>query len=81
MTQGTWESWTAEYVGATAMVRLEVFRGGVPSLYGCAVYDWFDRRPLYVSGSDLTLIDAKVDAEQEAKRYAGIAVADVIWKP
>jgi hypothetical protein len=51
-----------EYIGATAILHLEVLPSATRGLYRAAVYDWFDRKPLYISGSDSSLPDAKADA-------------------
>jgi hypothetical protein len=52
----------ARYLGARALLHLEVFPSKVLGLYRCAVYDWFDRKPLFVSGTDSSLDDAKAEA-------------------
>ena len=70
----------AEYPGATAMVHLKVFPGEIPGLYRCAVYEWFDNRPQYVSGLDSSLDDAKSEVEREAARLVGYA-GDAEWHP
>ena len=70
-----------EYIGATAMLHLEVFPGTTKVLYRAAVYDWFDREALYVSGADSTLTDAKAEAQREAEHHAGLAVVNTKWKP
>jgi hypothetical protein len=60
------------------MLHLEVFPSKTPGVYRCAVYEWFDRRPLYVSGTGSSLEDAKKEAEQEAARLAGYT-SDTEW--
>jgi hypothetical protein len=69
----------AEYLGARAMLYLEVFPSQGPNLYRCAVYEWFDRKPLFVSGSESSLEDARNEAEREAARLVGYAGSDVEW--
>jgi hypothetical protein len=70
----------AKYLGATAMVHLRVFPGKILGLYRCAVYEWFDRMPLYASGTDRPSEEAKIEAEREAARLVGYAGADVNWR-
>ena len=71
----------AEYLGARAMLYLEVFPSKRPGLYSCAVYKWFDRKPLFVSGSESSLEDAKKEVEREAARLVGYAGPGVEWLP
>lgn len=70
----------ARYLGARAMLHLEVFPDNVPGVYRCVIYDWFDWKPLFVSGTGQTLSDAKSEAEREAARFVGYA-GPVEWEP
>lgn len=56
----------ARYLGATTLLHLRVYPGKAHGLYRCTVYEWFDWTPLYVSGTDRSLSDAKSEAEREA---------------
>lgn len=70
----------ARYLGAITVVQLRVYPGKIPGLYRCAVYEWFDKKPLYVSGNDSALEDAKSEAEREAARLVGYT-GDTEWEP
>jgi hypothetical protein len=70
----------ATFYGATGLLRLEVFPSNAHGLYRSAVYSWFDRRPLFTSGSNLSLIDAKTEAEIQAAHHMGSG-GPTEWRP
>jgi hypothetical protein len=61
----------AKYIGAWALLHLGVFPSKVPGVYRCAIYEWFDRKPLYVSVTDISLNDSKSEAERAAAHLVG----------